>query len=120
MISNDMETFGASSKFTVGNEMEWEVVGEGVKRKIMGYDDKIMLVKVHFDKGGIGPMHEHYHSQVTYVESGSFDVTIDGVTKTLKAGDSFYIPPHELHGAICTESGVLIDVFSPIREDFMK
>ena len=34
--------------------LEWEVVGEGVKRKIMGYDDKIMLVKVEFDEGGIG------------------------------------------------------------------
>ena len=57
---------------------------------------------------------------MTYVESGSFDVTISGQTKTLVCGDSFYIPPNELHGAICTESGVLIDVFSPIREDFMK
>lgn len=115
-----METFGASKEFIKGEELDWEVVGEGVKRKIMGYDDKIMLVKVYFEKGGIGPMHEHYHSQVTYVESGSFDVTIDGKTETLTGGDTFYIPPHALHGAICTEAGVLIDVFSPIREDFMK
>ena len=86
----------------------------------MGYDDKIMLVKVFFDKGAVGELHKHHHSQVTYVESGSFDVTISGQTKTLVCGDSFYIPPNELHGAICTESGVLIDVFSPIREDFMK
>lgn len=115
-----MKTFGASNEFIAGNDLEWEVVAEGVKRKIMGYDDKIMLVKVYFEKGGIGVMHEHYHSQVTYVESGSFDVTIDGKTKTLTAGDCFYIPPHDLHGAICTEAGVLIDVFSPIREDFME
>ena len=115
-----MKTFGASKEFIESNDVAWEVVGEGVKRKIMGYDDKIMLVKVHFEKGGVGPMHEHYHSQVTYVESGAFDVTIDGNTKTLRAGDCFYIPPHDLHGAICTEEGVLIDVFSPIREDFME
>lgn len=115
-----MQTFGASAEFLLGDEIEWEVVGEGVKRKILGYDDKIMLVHVNFEKGSIGPMHEHYHSQVTYVESGQFEVTIDGNTKTLKAGDCFYIPPHALHGALCIESGVLIDVFSPIREDFMK
>ena len=114
-----MKSFGSSEKFMSGNDLEWEVVGEGLKRKIMGYDDKIMLVKVFFEVGAVGQLHEHYHSQVTYVESGSFDVTIDGVTKTLKGGDSFYIPPHALHGAICTEAGVLIDVFSPIREDFM-
>ncbi|MGB3606242.1 MAG: cupin domain-containing protein [Psychroserpens sp.] len=114
-----MKSFGASKEFIKGEELEWEVVGEGLKRKIMGYDDKIMLVKVHFEIGAIGQMHEHYHSQVTYVESGSFDVTIDGKTTTLTGGDSFYIPPHALHGAICTETGILIDVFSPIREDFM-
>ncbi|WP_298930244.1 cupin domain-containing protein [uncultured Allomuricauda sp.] len=114
-----MKTFGASKEFIKGEDLDWEVVGEGLKRKIMGYDDKIMLVKVHFEVGAVGQMHEHYHSQVTYIESGSFDVTIDGNTQTLKGGDSFYIPPHAMHGAICKKSGVLIDVFSPIREDFM-
>ena len=68
-MENTKKTFGSSKKFINGNALEWETVGEGVKRKIMGYDDKIMLVKVHFDEGGIGQMHEHYHSQVTYVES---------------------------------------------------
>src|SRR5690606_15263109 len=105
-----MKTFGASKEFLKGNDMEWEIVGEGVKRKIMGYDDKIMLVKVHFQKGGIGVMHEHYHSQVTYVVDGEFEVTIAGETQLLKEGDSFYIPPHALHGAICKKEGVLIDV----------
>ena len=115
-----MKTFGASKEFLLDQNQEWEIVGKGVKRKIMGYDDKIMLVKVAFDKGGIGYKHEHHHSQVTYVESGSFDFSIGDVTKTVKAGDSVYIPPHVLHGAICTKAGMLIDVFSPIREDFME
>ena len=42
----------------------------------MGYDDKIMLVKVHFEKV-VGTMHEHYHSQVTYVESGSLILLLE-------------------------------------------
>ena len=100
--------------------MEWETVGEGVRRKIMAYDDKIMLVKVQFDEEGIGPMHDHYHSQTTYVVSGEFELTIGKETKLMKAGDAFYIPPHVSHGAICKKAGVLIDVFSPIREDFME
>jgi quercetin dioxygenase-like cupin family protein len=115
-----MKSFGASKEFIFGDDIEWEVVGEGLKRKIMGYDDKIMLVKVDFKVGAIGVMHEHYHSQVTYVESGEYDLTIGEETKTVKGGDSFYIPPHVMHGAICTKAGVLIDVFSPIREDFME
>ncbi|MEJ6777024.1 MAG: cupin domain-containing protein [Crocinitomicaceae bacterium] len=115
-----MKSFGTSKEFIFTNDIEWETVGEGVKRKIMGYDDKIMLVHVAFEKGGVGILHQHHHSQVTYVSSGSFDVTIGGKTKTLNAGDSFFIPSNVLHGAICTKAGELIDVFSPIREDFME
>ena len=104
----------------MGDEIAWETVGEGVRRQIMGYDDRIMLVNVEFEKGGIGPMHQHYHSQVTYVISGQFDLTIGEETRRMKGGDAFYIPPNVMHGAICIEKGVLIDVFSPIREDFME
>lgn len=114
-----MQKFGASKEFLLGDEIPWETVGEGVKRKIMGYDDTLMLVNVDFKKGGIGPMHNHRHAQVTYVVSGQFEMTIGKETKILKGGDCFYIPPFVMHGAICLEDGVLIDTFSPIREDFM-
>lgn len=113
-----MKDLGTSKEFIKGQDVEWETVGEGVQRQIMGYDDKILLAKVHFKEGGVGPMHEHHHSQVTYVVSGKFELTIGEETKMMKGGDSFYIPPHKMHGAICKEEGVLIDVFSPIREDF--
>ncbi|MGB5190661.1 cupin domain-containing protein [Robiginitalea sp.] len=115
-----MKTFGASKEFLMNKELEWETVAEGVERQIMGYDDRIMLVKVNFEKGGIGQMHEHHHSQVTYVVSGSFKLTIGEETRTVAGGDAFYIPPHVMHGAVCMEAGTLIDVFSPIREDFME
>ena len=115
-----MGNLGTSKEFIKGADVEWTEVGEGVKRKILAYDEKIMLVKVNFDKGGVGPMHSHYHSQTTYVESGKFEVTIGKEIQILGAGDSFYIPPHIMHGAICLEGGILIDVFSPIREDFME
>ena len=64
--------------------------------------------------------HKHHHSQVTYCIDGEWEFTIGGVTQTVKDGDSVYIPPHVLHGATCTKAGILIDVFSPIREDFME
>jgi quercetin dioxygenase-like cupin family protein len=115
-----MQSFGASKEFIKDEELEWEVVGDGVKRKIMGYDDTIMMVNVLFEKGAIGVLHEHYHSQVTNVAKGSFEVTINNETKVMKEGDCFYIPPHVIHGVLCLEEGLLIDVFSPIREDFMQ
>ena len=114
-----MKTFRSSKSFFSGAKIKWETVDPGVKCKIMGYDDKIMLVHIIFEKGGVGLVHKHHHSQVSYVGSGVFDITIDGETQKLEEGDSFYVPPNTLHRAFCVEAGELIDVFSPIREDFM-
>lgn len=105
--------------FIEDSSLEWEVVNDKVKRKIMAYDKSLMLVKADFQKGGVGPIHHHYHSQITHIESGVFQVTIGDETKVLKAGDSFYIPSNVPHGAIALEGGLLIDVFSPMREDFV-
>ena len=106
--------------FIENNSIEWQEVGDGVRRKIMAYDDKLMVVRVEFEKGSVGNIHQHYHSQITHVESGSFEVTIDDNKKVLNAGDAFYIPPNSDHGCICLQNGVLIDVFSPMREDFIN
>ena len=106
--------------FYTESENPWEFVAEGVTRQITGYDVTIMMVKVKFETGGIGPLHQHYHSQTSYVVSGKFEVNIDGEKKVLGQGDAFYLEPNIMHGAICLEAGMLIDVFSPIREDFLK
>lgn len=105
--------------FIENKDIAWEQMAEGVKRKIMSYDDNLMVVKVEFDKGGVGSLHQHYHSQITHIEKGVFEVEISGEKKVLSAGDCFYVPPHAMHGAVCLEAGVLIDVFSPMREDFI-
>jgi len=108
------------SLFINDNDKSWEVLDEKVKRKIMAYEESLMVVKVAFQAGGVGPLHQHRHVQITHVESGVFEVEIDGQKQVLKAGDAFHIPANILHGAVCLEEGVLIDVFSPMREDFIK
>ncbi|WP_019991216.1 cupin domain-containing protein [Rudanella lutea] len=108
-----------SDVFVKDTDLTWEQVSSSVRRKIMAYDNQIMLVKAEFAQGGVGPIHDHFHSQVTYVESGVFEVSIGSEKKILTTGDAFYIPPHVPHGAVALEGGVLVDVFSPIREDFM-
>lgn len=92
---------------------------KGLTRNIMAYDGQLMVVRVHFDKGAIGTLHEHFHSQCTYVVSGKFEVSIGEEKKVLSAGDAFYVEPDLIHGAVCLEEGVLIDVFSPARMDFL-
>jgi quercetin dioxygenase-like cupin family protein len=106
--------------FVESEKIKWEAVAEGVKRKILGYDEKIMMVHVEFKKGGIGALHKHPHSQVTFLAKGVFEVQIGDEKKVLKQGDCFYIPPDIIHGVVTLEDGTLIDVFSPMREDFVS
>jgi len=106
-------------KYFTSKEMKWEDLGGGVQRQFLGYDNQIMMVKVKFDKGAEGAPHEHFHTQSTFCASGKFEFTIDGEKKIVEAGDGVYISPNLLHSAICLEEGILIDVFSPVREDFL-
>lgn len=109
-----------AKNFFINNEaIEWEILDENIKRKIMSFESSLMMVKVAFKTGGIGEVHQHVHVQMSLVESGVFEVEIDKVKKILKKGDVFHIPSNVLHGAVCIEEGVLIDVFSPMRADFI-
>ena len=112
-----MET--SSNLFLFQDEIAWHPAGDGIRRQILGYDDQIMLVKVEFEKGAIGSEHSHFHRQSTYVVSGVFEFTINGVTKTVREGDGVFVPPNAIHGDVCIEPGILIDTFSPTREDFI-
>ena len=109
----------ASKEFQLENEIDWENAGNGIKRQVFGYDEKVMLVKAKFEKGGVGALHHHTHSQVTYVESGVFEMTIGNEIKRIQKGDGYYVPPNVVHGCRCLEAGMLIDAFSPRREDFL-
>jgi len=108
-----------SEKYILTKNMEWEVLGGGVSRKFLGYDNQIMMVQVKFNKGALGSPHQHFHTQATYVVSGKFEFTIDGQKQVVEGGDGVYIEPNLLHSAICLEEGMLIDTFSPVREDFL-
>ena len=81
--------------------------------------DLILRIEVNIKIEEVISVHKHHHTQITHIESGVFEVEINGEKKILKGGDGFYIPPNVLHGAVCMEAGVLIDVFSPMREDFV-
>ena len=105
--------------FISSGEIDWESLGGGVERKILGYDDQLMMVLVRFEKGAIGSLHHHVHRQVSYVESGRFEVTIDGNKKILEQGDSFFVAPDLVHGVVALEAGSLLDIFAPARKDFV-
>ncbi|MCF2444519.1 cupin domain-containing protein [Dyadobacter sp. CY345] len=108
-----------ANEFIVDSEIEWENLGGGLRRKVLSYDDNLMMVKVAFEKGGIGALHSHFHTQMSYIDSGVFEIVIGDQTQILRKGDGYYIPPDVIHGATCIEEGVLIDIFTPLREDFI-
>ncbi len=109
----------SSEKFKLSDDIQWEELGGGVSRQILGWDNQIMMVKVKFEKGAIGSPHQHFHTQSTYCASGEFEFTIGDEKKIIKGGDGVYIEPNIIHGAVCLQEGILIDVFSPVREDFL-
>jgi quercetin dioxygenase-like cupin family protein len=109
-----------SPLFVFTEKILWEAVTDGVQRKILGYGPDLMLVHVKFKKGSIGYVHKHPHRQVSYIESGSFEVNIGGEKKIQKAGDCYYLPADIEHGVVALEDSSLLDVFTPAREDFLK
>ena len=115
-----MDLLLQSDKFQFGDQIPWEDAAPGIQRQLYGFNSSIMLVKVKFEKGAVGTLHQHYHSQVSYVESGVFELNISNEKKILKKGDGYFVLPNIIHGCTCIEEGVLIDVFSPLREDFLK
>ena len=109
----------ASDIFNLSETKEWEELGGGVSRKILGWDNQIMMVLVKFEKGAIGSPHQHFQTQTTYCANGIFEFTVGDEKQVINMGDGIYIPPNAIHGAVCLEEGILIDVFSPVREDFL-
>ncbi|PAB57566.1 hypothetical protein CCE28_18690 [Anaeromicrobium sediminis] len=82
----------------------------------------MMLVEGKFEKGsGMPNCHTHEHEQITYVTKGSVEFVCDGETKILNEGDSIYVAPNLEHTVSkAFEDSIVLDIFAPQREDFLK
>jgi quercetin dioxygenase-like cupin family protein len=96
-----------------------EDLGNGVKRKVLAYNNNLMAVEVSFVQGAIGALHQHQHEQITYIIEGEFEFEINGEKRVLKAGDTAYKEPAVIHGCVCLKQGKLLDIFTPCREDYL-
>ena len=92
----------------------------GVTRRVMAYCDGLMAVENTFEKGAVGALHSHPHTQITYVAEGSFAFTIGEETRIVRKGDTLLKEDGVIHGCTCLEKGVLLDIFTPMRKDFVK
>ena len=91
----------------------------GLTRKVMAYNDKLFLAEHQMSKGWIGTIHSHPHEQVVYVVRGRLKVTCQGKTFEVQAGDTFVVRGGVEHGASALEDSLVIDVFTPCREDYI-
>ncbi|MBQ8068364.1 MAG: cupin domain-containing protein [Solobacterium sp.] len=101
-------------------DVEGVAAAEGVERRIKSYTDELMVVENVFQKGAVGALHSHPHTQITYVVSGKFEFNIGGEKRIVTAGDTMLKKNGIEHGCVCLEAGILLDIFSPMREDFVK
>ena len=107
-------------KVAIHDEQKRIDLGGGVARRILAYDDSLMSVEVAFETGAAGAEHSHPHTQCSYVLSGKFSYSVEGESVELNPGDSIVVPSGLPHGTVCLEKGVLLDIFTPMRADFLK
>lgn len=94
--------------------------GKDVTRQVLADSPELMTVRFRFAVAGAeGALHHHPHVQSTFVQSGRFRFTVDGRSFEVGPGDAFVIPSQAPHGCVCLEPGVLIDGFTPRRDDFL-
>lgn len=98
---------------------EWMSSGPGAQRRILCEAEDLMMVEFRFETGAEGLPHSHPHTQSTYVTAGRFAFTVLGDTRELGPGDAMMIPSNAVHSCVCLEEGVLVDAFTPCREDFL-
>ena len=94
-------------------------LGGGSTRRVLAWNDDLMAAEVAFETGAVGKLHTHPHTQCSYVLSGKFVYTVEDESATIGPGDSVVVPGGAVHGTECLEAGVLLDVFTPVRRDFL-
>lgn len=96
-----------------------ERIGEGIERQMI-WGERLMVCRLRIAPGTVTAEHSHPHEQITLVERGRVRFIIDGQPRIVSAGDVLHFPPHLRHGAtMLDEEVVLIDIFTPVREDFL-
>ena len=105
--------------FKDGSQISGHCANIAGTRRILAHGGGMMGVEASFEKGAVGTMHRHPHEQVSYVLSGSFEYEVEGKKYILHKGDSYYVAPNENHGATALEDAVILDIFTPQREDFL-
>jgi quercetin dioxygenase-like cupin family protein len=97
----------------------YQKVLDGVAIKTINHGEKMIMTEFVLAKGSMLPEHSHPHEQSGYLVKGSINLFISGTSKLMKPGDSWSIGGNIKHKAEILEDSVAIEVFSPLREDYL-
>jgi quercetin dioxygenase-like cupin family protein len=121
----DNKTLTATPSSGSGRHLDWstipvESIAEGIERQMV-VGENMMICRFRFAPFVATPEHDHPHEQMSIVERGRVRFFVEGVERIACPGDVLHFPPNCWHGAtMMDEEVVLIDIFSPIREDFLN
>ncbi len=105
--------------FEKHNEKGYQDELKGIQRKTLAYGKHTLMTEFVLKKGSVLPKHQHPHEQTGYLVKGRMRVSLETEEYEAQAGDSWCIPGGAEHGAVALEDSVAIEVFSPVREDYV-
>lgn len=100
------------------DEIALEKITEMISQKIVA-GEREMLAQIYLKRGALVPMHAHESEQMTYILQGALKVVVDGEEITVREGEVLHIPSRIPHQAEALEDTFELDVFSPVREDWI-
>jgi quercetin dioxygenase-like cupin family protein len=100
------------------DEVKTEVMNPMLKRKVIT-GEKAMVAQVFIAKGGVVPEHHHESEQLTYIMEGALEFELEGRTVVVRKGQVLHIPSNVPHRAVALEDTLDLDIFSPIRLDWL-
>ncbi len=105
--------------FTPASAQGYEDVIDKIRMKTTVYGAHTLMAEFRLQAGADLPVHRHPHEQTGYLVSGRIDLTIGDRTYAVRPGGSWCIPGEEDHGAYAHEDSVAVEVFTPVREDYL-
>lgn len=105
--------------FAIRSDDGYREILDKIQLKTLIHGEKTLMAEFRIGKGALLPRHNHPHEQIGFLVSGRLKLTIGDETRTVGPGDSWCVAGHVEHQAAALEDSVAIEVFSPVREDYL-